>query len=315
MHALLFFLPWIDSCTTTRVGGRSPAHTYAFYLLFYHGPGATACTLREEEDDDEYGVRWLCRCWCCCCCCCLHASYSRREAAVLRFDAPTWPNWKKPVSSSRSSFFACILAFCAASTTSTSLTFFPFYTVLFYSLVSFSSSSSSSLSLPPSLFISLSFLLIRSFFLCSCIFLSLTLLREQTQRGRILEGLYDSHDQIHFCWREVIRVRPLSDCYSILNSILPDPIPNTKNLLGYVCFASEFVTFEIKLPYRYRNNNTDETDQFAHVLSFYLSTFQSYRKAYRNKRREYATVINIMGMISCIIWVIFMFNDIFNILL
>lgn len=29
-----------------------------------------------------------------------HASYSRREAATIRrFDAPTWPKWKKPVSS------------------------------------------------------------------------------------------------------------------------------------------------------------------------------------------------------------------------
>lgn len=59
----------------------------------------------------------------------LHASYSRREAAVPRFDAPTWPNWKKPVSSSRSSFFACILAFCAASA-STSLQLFLLFSVL-----------------------------------------------------------------------------------------------------------------------------------------------------------------------------------------
>lgn len=59
----------------------------------------------------------------------LHTSYSRREAAVPRFDAPTWPNWKKPVSSSRSSFFACILAFCAASA-STSLQLFLLFSVL-----------------------------------------------------------------------------------------------------------------------------------------------------------------------------------------
>lgn len=85
----------------------------------------------------------------------LHASYSQRKAAVPRFDAPTWPNWKKPVSSSRSSFFACILAFCTARvprllSDALSLLLVPFATVIPLSSLSLSLSFSFFISLPPS---------------------------------------------------------------------------------------------------------------------------------------------------------------------
>lgn len=130
----------------------------------------------------------------------LHASYSRREAAVRRFDAPTWPNWKKPVSSLRSSFFACILAFCTANTST----------------------------LPCSLFLSLAVLFLFSPGLHSPAVLSVSsLLALRAQRRENGRGVGESprdfmirRDQIHL---RSTPSRPRAASRSIPNSTLPGP--------------------------------------------------------------------------------------------
>ena len=156
----------------------------------------------------------------------LHVSYSRREAAVRRFDAPTWPNWKKPVSSLRSSFFACILAFCTANTStllllprSLSLRSFSMRSVLVFL---FSFTRAPILSLLLSLCFSLSF---------SSLSLSLSLSRCTLVAGEWCSSSSSSvgesprdfmirRDQIHLC-SAVRACWPRAQCTFIPNCTLP----------------------------------------------------------------------------------------------